>query len=85
MLRSGGLCHFLLEKQGFRACLNLNGAATARSHGGHHIGKKTGLTALRRALERGRSTAPELQDLSGKSFVEADLSGLDLTGCNFSG
>ena len=43
------------------------------------------VAALRRALEKDGQLPPELQDLSGESFVEADLSGLDLTGCNFSG
>jgi len=41
--------------------------------------------SLRRAQESGEPPGPELQDLRGVNFMDADLSGLNLDGCNFSG
>ena len=41
--------------------------------------------SLRRAQESGEPLGPELQDLRGVNFMDADLSGLNLDGCNFSG
>ena len=40
---------------------------------------------LRHAQESGEPPGPELQDLRGVKFTDADLSGLNLDGCNFSG